>query len=173
MHNIYSDQHFSSVNCYFRTILTYRVYPGITEERDIPERVPYTRHSIHTTTFLYTPIPFNASNMTTDQNTTFSTTTSFLSSIFSRQPQATPPPTPLYTPTEVPRIKKAQKHASGTRTKQLIRAAERDYNDPPVPGECCGSSCDPCVMDLWREEMEVWRERWGGRVVEKSDGRLD
>ena len=102
--------------------------------------------------------------MTTDQATQPST--SFLSSLFSR---ATPPtPTPLYKPTEGPRIKKAQKHLSGTRTKQLIRAAERNYDEPPVPGECCGSSCDPCVMDLWREEIEVWKERWGGQVVESN-----
>lgn len=96
------------------------------------------------------------------------TASSIFSSLFSRQPTPPPPPTPLYTPTEVPRVKKAQKHLSGTRTKQLIRAAERAYNDPPVPGECCGSSCDPCVMDLWREEMEVWRERWGGNVKENG-----
>lgn len=107
--------------------------------------------------------------MTTNEPTTLSTP-SFLSSLFTRQQQPQPP-TPAYrNPTEIPAIKKAQKHASGTRTKQLIRAAERDYNDPPAPGECCGSSCDPCVMDLWREEMGVWRERWGGNVIEKKNG---
>jgi len=106
--------------------------------------------------------------MTTNESTT-SSTSSFLSSLFTRQPPQPQQPTPAYhNATEIPAIKKAQKHASGTRTKQLIRAAERDYNDPPVPGECCGSSCDPCVMDLWREEMGVWREKWGGNVIEKE-----
>lgn len=122
---------------------------------------------------LLSPIPsqlkFNVSIMTTNEPTT-TFTPSFLSSLFTRQQQPQPPTPAYHNPTEIPAIRKAQKHASGTRTKQLIRAAERDYNDPPVPGECCGSSCDPCVMDLWREEMGVWRERWGGNVVEKKDG---
>ncbi|KAJ5736563.1 uncharacterized protein N7483_001688 [Penicillium malachiteum] len=74
-------------------------------------------------------------------------------------------PEPYYTPNEVPKFKLLQKkRLSGTRTKQLLRAAGRAYNDPPPQpelGMCCGSSCDPCVNDLWREEREVWRERWG------------
>lgn len=79
-------------------------------------------------------------------------------------------PEPYYKPNEVPTFKALQKkRLSGTRTKQLLRAAGRAYNDPPPPpelGTCCGSSCDPCVNDLWREERNVWRERWGDRKVE-------
>jgi hypothetical protein len=82
-------------------------------------------------------------------------------------------PEAYYTPNEVPLFKALQKkRLSGTRTKQLLRAASRAYNDPPPPpelGTCCGSSCDPCVNDLWREERDVWRERWGDRRVE-GDG---
>ncbi|RAL09757.1 uncharacterized protein BO97DRAFT_472246 [Aspergillus homomorphus CBS 101889] len=81
-------------------------------------------------------------------------------------------PQPAYTPQQTPTVIKARKHLSGTRAKQLLRAAERDYNDPPPPpglGECCGSSCDPCVRDLWREELAVWRERWG-EVAEEGGG---
>ena len=83
----------------------------------------------------------------------------------------TPTPDPLYKPAEVPRIKNA-KRLTGTRTKQLIRAADRGHDDPPPPpglGECCGSSCDPCVNDLWREELACWRERWGEGAVEKKE----
>ncbi|KAL4779952.1 hypothetical protein BJX76DRAFT_351367 [Aspergillus varians] len=72
-------------------------------------------------------------------------------------------PLPLYSPQDVPRIKNA-KRLTATRTKQLIRAAARDADDPPPKpglGECCGSSCDPCVDDLWREELACWKERWG------------
>ncbi|KAJ5645571.1 hypothetical protein N7507_011582 [Penicillium longicatenatum] len=79
-------------------------------------------------------------------------------------------PEPYYKPNEVPTFKTLQKkRLSGTRTKQLLRAAGRAYNDPPPPpelGTCCGSSCDPCVNDLWREERDVWRERWGDRRIE-------
>ncbi|RAL04132.1 uncharacterized protein BO80DRAFT_256744 [Aspergillus ibericus CBS 121593] len=78
-------------------------------------------------------------------------------------------PSPIYTPHETPFIKKRRNRLSTTRTKQLVRAAERAYNDPPPPpglGECCGSSCDPCVTDLWKEELTVWRERWGEGAVE-------
>lgn len=82
-------------------------------------------------------------------------------------------PEAYYTPNEVPLFKALQKkRLSGTRTKQLLRAASRAYNDPPPPpelGTCCGSSCDPCVNDLWKEERDVWRERWGDRRVD-GDG---
>ncbi|KAJ5927972.1 hypothetical protein N7466_006928 [Penicillium verhagenii] len=90
-----------------------------------------------------------------------------------------PEPEPYYKPNEVPLFKTLQKkRLSGTRTKQLLRAAGRAYNDPPPPpelGTCCGSSCDPCVNTLWREERDVWRERWGDRKVEGeyADGRKD
>ncbi|OJK03996.1 hypothetical protein ASPACDRAFT_39610 [Aspergillus aculeatus ATCC 16872] len=80
-------------------------------------------------------------------------------------------PQAAYTPEQTPTVIRARKHLSGTRAKQLLRAAERDYNDPPPPpglGECCGSSCDPCVRDLWREELAVWRERWGEAAEEVS-----
>ncbi|KAJ6096814.1 hypothetical protein N7486_007560 [Penicillium sp. IBT 16267x] len=83
-------------------------------------------------------------------------------------------PEPYYKPNEVPTFKTLQKkRLSGTRTKQLLRAAGRAYNDPPPPpelGTCCGSSCDPCVTDLWREERDIWRERWGDRRVEDGHG---
>ncbi|KAJ5693369.1 hypothetical protein N7462_002792 [Penicillium macrosclerotiorum] len=82
------------------------------------------------------------------------------------------PPEPYYAPVEVPSFKALQKkRLSGTRTKQLLRAASRAHDDPPPPpelGSCCGSSCDPCVNDLWKEERGVWRERWGDRRIEKD-----
>lgn len=88
--------------------------------------------------------------------------------------ESQPQPEPYYTPTETPKFKALQKkRLSGIRTKQLLRAASRAYNDPPPPpdlGTCCGSSCDPCVNDLWREERDVWRERWGDRRVEGGTG---
>ncbi|KAL5332381.1 hypothetical protein BJX70DRAFT_393029 [Aspergillus crustosus] len=75
------------------------------------------------------------------------------------------PPTQAFPPSEIPFLKrKAAKRLTNTRLKQLLRAASRDYNDPPPKpglGECCGSSCDPCVNDLWKEEVVCWRERWG------------
>lgn len=30
----------------------------------------------------------------------------------------------------------------------------------PPPGSCCGSSCDPCVIDQYAEEVKVWKECW-------------
>ncbi|GKZ19389.1 hypothetical protein AbraIFM66951_010999 [Aspergillus brasiliensis] len=85
-------------------------------------------------------------------------------------------PSPLYTPENVPSIKKRRNRLPNTRAKQLLRAADRDFNDPPPPpglGECCGSSCDPCVNDLWKEELAVWRERWGDGAVEDGDKKGD
>ena len=82
-------------------------------------------------------------------------------------------PEEYYRPDETPLFKKLQKNRlTKTRTKQLLRAAERDFNDPPPPpglGDCCGSSCDPCVRDLWKEEIGIWRERWGEWAEEKGN----
>jgi hypothetical protein len=82
-------------------------------------------------------------------------------------------PQQYYAPEETPLFKKLQKtRLTRTRTKQLLRAAERAYNDPPPPpglGDCCGSSCDPCVRDLWKEEIGIWRERWGDWAEEEEE----
>ena len=29
---------------------------------------------------------------------------------------------------------------------------------PPGDYECCESSCDPCVWDIYYEEMRIWKE---------------
>ncbi|KOS43493.1 hypothetical protein ACN38_g5609 [Penicillium nordicum] len=85
-----------------------------------------------------------------------------------------PTPEPYYTPEETPLYKTLYKtRLTKTRTKQLLRAGERTYNDPPPPpglGDCCGSSCDPCVRDLWKQEIGIWRERWGDWGVEDGTG---
>lgn len=53
---------------------------------------------------------------------------------------------------------------TNTRKKQLIKAANRNWNEPPPKpnnDECCGSNCTPCVKDLWNEDVIVWKQRWG------------
>ena len=42
--------------------------------------------------------------------------------------------------------------------------------EAPLPSDCCDSGCDPCVHDLYAEEMEhyrallaAWRSRNPGR----------
>lgn len=90
------------------------------------------------------------------------------------EPGLSSPPEAYFAPNDVPAFKTLQKkRLTGTRTKQLLRAASRAHDDPPPEPElglCCGSSCDPCVNDLWREERSVWRERWGDRGVEGKNG---
>lgn len=85
-------------------------------------------------------------------------------------------PEPYFTVEDTPLFKTlAKTRLTRTRTKQLLRAGERAYNDPPPPpglGDCCGSSCDPCVRDLWKQEIGIWRERWGDRAVEEG-GKLE
>lgn len=45
------------------------------------------------------------------------------------------------------------------RIEQLVEAARMEERPKrPEPGECCGSSCDPCVNTLYREELKVWKE---------------
>ena len=31
--------------------------------------------------------------------------------------------------------------------------------EPPLPGDCCDSGCDPCVHDSYSEELQDYRER--------------
>lgn len=31
--------------------------------------------------------------------------------------------------------------------------------EPPLPSDCCDSGCDPCVYDLYNEELQAYRER--------------
>lgn len=40
--------------------------------------------------------------------------------------------------------------------------AERDYELPdrpqsPSPGDCCGSGCNPCVLDIYEQELRIWK----------------
>lgn len=70
------------------------------------------------------------------------------------------PPTPKeakkFSPT-LTRLLKARPAPSRETT--LLEAAFGDAKPvKPPPGECCGSSCDPCVMDLYAQELKVWKE---------------
>ncbi|KAH6646229.1 hypothetical protein BKA67DRAFT_583599 [Truncatella angustata] len=41
----------------------------------------------------------------------------------------------------------------------LLKAAVGEEKPgKPAAGDCCGSSCNPCVMDLYREELNIWKE---------------
>lgn len=54
-----------------------------------------------------------------------------------------------------------------------------DNDPPPVPptcpgdDECCNSGCDPCVFDLYTEELERYRaalRAWEERQAAKDKG---
>ncbi|PWN53758.1 hypothetical protein IE53DRAFT_108099 [Violaceomyces palustris] len=78
-------------------------------------------------------------------------------------------------PEKIPLLVKDVRRFTNTRRKQILRAASRGSGDPPPPpgpDECCGSSCDPCVKQLWREELMAWSQRWGTAAVAiGEDGR--
>lgn len=117
-------------------------------------------------------------NKDTAQSQDSSTTPQTNPSDTPKEPEPESTPEPYYTPKTTPTFKRLAKlRLSGTREKQLIRAASRAHNDPPPPpglGVCCGSSCDPCVNELWRQERDTWRERWGDHAVEdKKDSALE
>lgn len=47
------------------------------------------------------------------------------------------------------------------REKELMAAAlSEERPEKPGPGACCGSSCDPCVLDQYAEEVKIWKECW-------------
>lgn len=73
------------------------------------------------------------------------------------------PPKPVYEDASLIPLIKDGRHAP-LRAQQLIAAASRDHDDPPPPpglDECCGSSCQPCVKELWAQETKAWKIRWG------------
>ncbi|MFC4729006.1 oxidoreductase-like domain-containing protein [Coralloluteibacterium thermophilus] len=41
--------------------------------------------------------------------------------------------------------------------------------EPPLPGECCESGCDPCVYDLHAEAMAAYREALAAWRVRHPD----
>ena len=56
-------------------------------------------------------------------------------------------------------LKLSKRRLAPSRLSDLIAAAQS--NKPPKepdPWDCCGSSCKPCVRELWREEKRVWSE---------------
>ena len=30
---------------------------------------------------------------------------------------------------------------------------------PPAPNECCENGCDPCVWDIYYEDLRQWQEQ--------------
>jgi hypothetical protein len=42
----------------------------------------------------------------------------------------------------------------------MAKATSPERPVKPGPGDCCGSSCQPCVMDSYAEELRVWKECW-------------
>ena len=81
-----------------------------------------------------------------------------------------------------PNTKEAKKHSptlarllkarpAPSREATLLDAAFGDAKPvKPPPGECCGSSCDPCVMDLYAQELKVWKECAGYRESLEVEG---
>jgi cytochrome-b5 reductase len=50
-------------------------------------------------------------------------------------------------------------------SKALEQGAEGNSDDgprlppKPEPEPCCGSGCDPCVLELYEEALERWEQR--------------
>ncbi|GAA6001876.1 uncharacterized protein JCM10292_005951 [Rhodotorula paludigena] len=64
----------------------------------------------------------------------------------------------------------SRKRLAPSRLADLVRAAgaERPPKEPEL-WECCGSSCKPCVKELWREEKKVWDEVHPDGVDEEDE----
>ncbi len=41
--------------------------------------------------------------------------------------------------------------------------------EKPLPEDCCGGGCDPCVFELYEEELERWQARVDAIRARNSD----
>ncbi|OIW24449.1 hypothetical protein CONLIGDRAFT_685425 [Coniochaeta ligniaria NRRL 30616] len=58
-------------------------------------------------------------------------------------------------------VKLLKTRLAPVRERELIaKATCPDRPAKPAPGDCCGSSCHPCVMDNYADELRVWKECW-------------
>ncbi|KAI9327010.1 hypothetical protein DFJ73DRAFT_864626 [Zopfochytrium polystomum] len=58
-----------------------------------------------------------------------------------------------------PTFRRLRPRLAAYREEQLLAiASSAERPARPPPGACCGSSCDPCVLDVYREELKIWRE---------------
>jgi hypothetical protein len=58
-------------------------------------------------------------------------------------------------------LQKISRDATPLRMEQLVAMAKNpEKPKKPAPGECCGSSCDPCVMTTYSIELKIWKECW-------------
>ncbi|GAA5951160.1 hypothetical protein JCM21900_004360 [Sporobolomyces salmonicolor] len=56
-------------------------------------------------------------------------------------------------------LKLSKRRLAPSRLAALLAAASSSKPPrEPDPWDCCGSSCKPCVRELWREEKRVWGE---------------
>jgi hypothetical protein len=55
-----------------------------------------------------------------------------------------------------PYLKKLAVKCTPTRLQELIDIAVCPTE--PVKGICCGSSCDPCNLVLYKQELRIWKE---------------
>ncbi|KEQ77651.1 hypothetical protein M436DRAFT_36611 [Aureobasidium namibiae CBS 147.97] len=80
-----------------------------------------------------------------------------------------PTPSPVF-PTSTlkshsPTLTKLLKDRPAPIRETALLAAASSVTRPvkPPAGDCCGSSCDPCVMDLYAQELKIWKECVGLR----------
>lgn len=41
--------------------------------------------------------------------------------------------------------------------------------EPPLPGDCCDSGCNPCVHDSYTEELQHYREQLAAWLARHPD----
>lgn len=69
-----------------------------------------------------------------------------------------------------------------TYSKEMSEDGENlpDAPEEPLPSDCCGGGCVPCVMDVYQEQLKQWlqlkamspgdRARWMQKQQEKEKG---
>ena len=62
------------------------------------------------------------------------------------------------------------------RFQNMSKNLEEDLPDPPeepLPSDCCGGGCVPCVMDIYQEQLQKWEKLKSMSPNERSKWRKE
>ena len=66
-----------------------------------------------------------------------------------------------------------QKNGSRKRSEEIVISNEMPPEpEEPLPSDCCGLGCSPCVFDIYERDLEIWRNECRNLVGRKESTTL-